>query len=85
MPILRYVGDFEFFKRMLFQNLKGQRISKPLSKFMIRVEKPWGHEIIWAHTENYIGKQIGSQYEYYNWEVNPAKQKVVTKGKYFNY
>jgi mannose-6-phosphate isomerase len=21
-----------------------------------RVEKPWGHEIIWAHTERYVGK-----------------------------
>jgi mannose-6-phosphate isomerase len=21
-----------------------------------RVEKPWGHEIIWAHTEQYVGK-----------------------------
>jgi mannose-6-phosphate isomerase len=21
-----------------------------------RVEKPWGHEIIWAHTEEYVGK-----------------------------
>jgi mannose-6-phosphate isomerase len=21
-----------------------------------RVEKPWGHELIWAHTEQYVGK-----------------------------
>lgn len=21
-----------------------------------RVEKPWGHELIWAHTDRYIGK-----------------------------
>lgn len=21
-----------------------------------RVEKPWGHEIIWAHTDRYVGK-----------------------------
>lgn len=21
-----------------------------------RVEKPWGHELIWAHTEAYVGK-----------------------------
>lgn len=21
-----------------------------------RVDKPWGHEIIWAHTEHYVGK-----------------------------
>jgi mannose-6-phosphate isomerase len=23
---------------------------------MRRVEKPWGHEIIWAHTNAYVGK-----------------------------
>lgn len=23
-----------------------------------RVEKPWGHEIIWAHAERYVGKLI---------------------------
>ncbi len=23
---------------------------------MKRVEKPWGHELIWAHTERYVGK-----------------------------
>ncbi len=22
----------------------------------VRVEKPWGHEIIWAHTDRYVGK-----------------------------
>lgn len=21
-----------------------------------RVDKPWGHEVIWAHTEHYVGK-----------------------------
>ncbi len=21
-----------------------------------RVEKPWGHELIWAHTDHYVGK-----------------------------
>ncbi len=21
-----------------------------------RVEKPWGHELVWAHTERYVGK-----------------------------
>ena len=25
---------------------------------MKRVEKPWGHEIIWAHTERYVGKLL---------------------------
>lgn len=23
---------------------------------MNRVDKPWGHELIWAHTERYVGK-----------------------------
>jgi mannose-6-phosphate isomerase len=23
-----------------------------------RVDKPWGHELIWAHTEGYVGKVI---------------------------
>ena len=23
-----------------------------------RVEKPWGHELIWAHTERYVGKVL---------------------------
>ena len=23
-----------------------------------RVEKPWGHEIIWAHSEHYVGKVL---------------------------
>lgn len=23
-----------------------------------RVEKPWGHELIWAHTDRYVGKVI---------------------------
>ena len=21
-----------------------------------RVDKPWGHELIWAHTDRYVGK-----------------------------
>ena len=28
------------------------RFSSPLE----RVEKPWGHELIWAHTDDYAGK-----------------------------
>lgn len=23
-----------------------------------RVDKPWGHELIWAHTERYVGKLL---------------------------
>jgi mannose-6-phosphate isomerase len=25
---------------------------------MKRVEKPWGYELIWAHTERYVGKVL---------------------------
>ncbi len=25
---------------------------------MRRVDKPWGHELIWAHTERYVGKVL---------------------------
>jgi mannose-6-phosphate isomerase-like protein (cupin superfamily) len=30
-----------------------------------RVEKPWGHELIWAHTDRYVGKVIS---------INPGKR-----------
>ena len=23
-----------------------------------RVDKPWGHELIWAHTDRYVGKVL---------------------------
>ena len=35
-------------------------------------------------SKDYIAKKIGSQYEYYNWEVEVEKQKIVSKGKYPN-
>lgn len=25
---------------------------------MRKVDKPWGHELIWAHTERYVGKVL---------------------------
>ncbi len=25
---------------------------------MRRVDKPWGHELIWAHTDRYVGKVL---------------------------
>jgi hypothetical protein len=28
----------------------------PAGELPRRVEKPWGHELIWAHTEQYVGK-----------------------------
>ncbi len=28
----------------------------PDSELPRRVDKPWGHEIIWAHTDRYVGK-----------------------------
>jgi len=24
----------------------------------VKIEKPWGHEIIWAHTDDYVGKLL---------------------------
>jgi mannose-6-phosphate isomerase-like protein (cupin superfamily) len=30
-----------------------------------RVDKPWGHELIWAHTDRYVGKVIS---------INPGKR-----------
>ena len=30
--------------------MSGERAEAP------RVEKPWGHELIWAHTDRYVGK-----------------------------
>lgn len=33
------------------------RVPAPLeSSLPRRVEKPWGHELIWAHAEHYVGK-----------------------------
>jgi mannose-6-phosphate isomerase len=29
-----------------------------VAKIPYRVEKPWGHELIWAHTERYVGKVL---------------------------
>ena len=28
----------------------------PEDEAATRVEKPWGHELIWAHTDRYVGK-----------------------------
>ena len=25
---------------------------------IVRVDKPWGHEVIWARTEQYVGKLL---------------------------
>ncbi|HYK81734.1 MAG TPA: cupin domain-containing protein [Gemmatimonadales bacterium] len=27
-----------------------------MSELPVRVEKPWGYELIWAHTDRYVGK-----------------------------
>ncbi|MEO8276411.1 MAG: cupin domain-containing protein [Thermoanaerobaculia bacterium] len=29
-----------------------------MRKAVSRIEKPWGHELIFAHTENYVGKLL---------------------------
>jgi mannose-6-phosphate isomerase len=31
-------------------------MSDDLAAAARRVEKPWGHELIWAHTDRYVGK-----------------------------
>src|SRR5688500_13736758 len=31
-------------------------MSDPIKPVPRRVEKPWGHELIWAHTDRYVGK-----------------------------
>jgi mannose-6-phosphate isomerase len=30
----------------------------PESELPRRVDKPWGHELIWAHTDRYVGKVL---------------------------
>jgi mannose-6-phosphate isomerase len=30
----------------------------PASDLPRRVDKPWGHELIWAHTDRYVGKLL---------------------------
>jgi len=55
---------------------------------MIRVEKPWGFEIIWAHTESYVGKllyikaghRLSKQYH-----QTKEETVYVTKGTLYNY
>jgi len=55
---------------------------------MRRVEKPWGHEIIWAETEDYVGKvlhinaghRLSKQYH----EVKEETVYVI-KGVLYNY
>jgi mannose-6-phosphate isomerase-like protein (cupin superfamily) len=32
--------------------------SRPGSETARRVDKPWGHELIWTHTDRYVGKLI---------------------------
>ena len=32
------------------------RPTGPAGDVSRRVDKPWGHELIWAHTEHYVGK-----------------------------
>ena len=29
-----------------------------MSEDAVRVDKPWGHELIWAHTDRYVGKRL---------------------------
>ncbi len=33
-------------------------MAPPAIRPVTRVEKPWGYELIWAHTERYVGKTL---------------------------
>jgi mannose-6-phosphate isomerase-like protein (cupin superfamily) len=37
---------------------RGAVPAPPAGELPRRVEKPWGHELIWAHTEQYVGKLL---------------------------
>lgn len=47
-----------------------------------RVEKPWGHELIWAHTDRYVGKMLvieaGRRLSYQRHEVKDEWIHVVS-------
>ena len=43
---------------------------------MKRVEKPWGHEMIWAVTDRYVGKVTGTVLPACKLTVNKKKQQV---------
>ena len=55
---------------------------------MVKVEKPWGHEIHWAKTDNYVGKllfikaghRLSKQYH-----VEKEETVLVLKGVLYNY
>src|SRR2546430_4813525 len=36
--------------------LRTPHLVVPVSDLPYRVEKPWGHELIWARTDRYVGK-----------------------------
>lgn len=38
------------------QSLPGRGAAASGRAKVVRVEKPWGHEIIWAHTDSYVAK-----------------------------
>lgn len=35
-----------------------ENLTQPGNQSIKRVEKPWGYELIWAHTEHYVGKVL---------------------------
>ncbi|MEO5918541.1 MAG: cupin domain-containing protein [Candidatus Limnocylindrales bacterium] len=47
-----------------------------------RVDKPWGHELIWAHTDQYVGKTIvieaGRRLSYQRHDVKDEWIRVVS-------
>jgi len=36
----------------------GESHAVPLARDPRRIEKPWGHELVWAHTDEYVGKLL---------------------------
>lgn len=43
-----------------------------------RVEKPWGHEIIWAHAESYVGKILHVKAgEKLSWQYHEEKEETI--------
>ena len=47
-----------------------------------RVEKPWGHELIWAHTDRYVGKvlviEAGRRLSYQYHEIKDESIRVLS-------
>ena len=58
------------------------------NKKILKTKKPWGYEIIWAHTESYVGKLLhinaGSRLSK-QYHVEKEETVYVIKGILYNY